>query len=108
LRISERGIATAQQQQANARAFRERVQEQGLDVAPCRVMVKVYDEDRPQARNIGPQHIGGDALTEVLDALEAGDAAGAAKAFVAAWPEAYGMDAVNATITDVVGAFTLR
>jgi len=32
LRISVRGIATEQQRQANARAFRERVQEQGLDV----------------------------------------------------------------------------
>ncbi len=105
LRISVRGIATEQQRQANARAFR--VQEQGLDVGPCRVMVKVYNEDRPRPRNIGPQHIGGDALTEALDALEAGDAAGAADAFGAVWLEAYGMDAVDATITDVMGAFAL-
>ncbi len=105
LRISVRGIATEQQRQANARAFRERVQEEGLDVRACRVLVKVYNEDRPRPRNIGPQHIGGDALTEALDALEAGDAAGAAEAFGAAWLEAYGMDAVDATITDVVGTF---
>jgi len=59
LRISVRGIATEQQRAANARAFRERVQEQGLDVAPCRVLVKVYNEPRPRPRNIGPQHIGG-------------------------------------------------
>jgi len=63
--------------------------------------VKVYNEDRPRPRNIGPQHIGGDAL-------EAGDAAGAADAFGAAWLEAYGMDAVDASVTDVVGAFELR
>jgi len=44
-------------------------------------------------------------LTEALDALEAGDAAGAAEAFGAAWLEAYGMDAVDATIADVVGTF---
>jgi len=105
LRISVRGIATEQQRAANARAFRERVQEQGLDVGPCRVMVKVYNEDRARPRTIGPQHIGGDALTEALDALEAGDAAGAAEAFGAAWLEAYGMDAVDADITDVVGTF---
>jgi len=59
LRISVRGIATEQQRQANARAFREQVQEQGLDVGSCRVLVKVYNEDRPRPRNIGPQHIGG-------------------------------------------------
>ncbi len=105
LRISVRGIATAQQRQANARSFRERVQEEGLDVGACRVMVKVYNEDRPRPRNIGPQHIGGDALTEALDALEAGNAAGAADAFGAAWLEAYGMDGVDATITDVMGTF---
>jgi len=102
-----RGIATEQQRQANARVFRERVQEQGLDVGACRAMVKVYNEDRPRPRNIGPQHIGGDALTEALDTLETGDAAGAADAFGAAWLEAYGMDAVDATITDVVGAFSI-
>ncbi len=76
--------------------------------SPCRVMVKVYNEDRPRPRNIGPQHIGGDVLTEALDALEAGDAVGAAGAFGAAWLEAYGMDAVDASVTDVVGAFELR
>ncbi len=54
-----RGIATEQQRAANARSFREQVQEQGLDVGPCRVMVKVYNEDRPRPRNIEPQHIGG-------------------------------------------------
>jgi len=106
LRISVRGIATAQQRQANARAFRERVQEQGLDVGACRVLVKVYNEDRARPRSIGAQHIGGDALTEALDALETGDTAGAAATFGAAWLEAYGMDAVDATITDVVGTFS--
>ncbi len=107
LRISVRGIATEQQRAANARSFREQVQEQGLDVGACRVMVKVYNEDRPRPRNIGPQHIGGDALTEAVDALEAGDAVGAAKALGAAWLETYGMDAVDATITDVVGTFQI-
>jgi len=76
-------------------------------VGPCRVLVKVYNEDRPRPRNIGPQHIAGDALTEALDALEVGDAAGAAESFGAAWLEAYGMDAVDADITDVVGAFSI-
>jgi len=98
LRITVQGIATEQQRAANARAFRERAQEQGLDVEPCRVMVKVYNEDRARPRNIGPQHIDGDAL-------EGGDAAGAAEAFGAAWLESYGMDDVDATITDVVGTF---
>ncbi len=106
LRISVQGIATAQQRAANARAFRERVQEQGLDVAPCRVMVKVYNEDRARPRSIGDMHIGGDALTEALDALEAGDTAGAAEAFGDAWLETYGMD-VDAEVTDVMGAFAL-
>jgi len=105
LRITVQGIATEQQRAANARAFRERAQEQGLDVEPCRVMVKVYNEDRARPRNIGPQHIDGDALTEALDALEGGDAVGAAEAFGAAWLESYGMDDVDATITDVVGTF---
>jgi len=108
LRISVRGIATAQQRAANARAFREQAQEQGLDVAPCRVMVKVYNEPRPRPRTIGPQHLDGDALTDALDALETGDAAGAAKAFGDAWLHAYGMDEVDADITDVVGAFQVR
>jgi len=105
LRISVRGIATEQQRAANARSFRKRVQEEGLDVGACRVMVKVYNEDRPRPRNIGPQHLDGDALTEALDALEAGDAAGAAEAFGDAWLEAYGMDGVDADITDVLGTF---
>jgi len=103
LRISVQGIATEQQRAANARAFRERVQEQGLDVGACRVMVLVYNEDRARPRSIGPQHIVGDALTEALDALEDGDAAMAAEAFGHAWLETYGMD-VDAEVTDVVGA----
>jgi hypothetical protein len=106
LRISVQGIATEQQRAANARAFRERVQEQGLDVGACRVMVLVYNEDRARPRSISAQHIGGDALTEALDALEAGDAAGVAEAFGRAWLDAYGMDDVDATITDVVGTFS--
>jgi len=85
LRISVQGIATAQQRQANVRAFRERVQEQELDVVPCRVMVKVYNEDCARPRSIGPQHIGGDELTAALDALEEGDAVGAAETFGRAW-----------------------
>jgi len=32
---------------------------------------------------------------------------GAAEAFGAAWLEAYGMDAVDATITDVMGTFQI-
>jgi len=104
LRINVQGIATAQQRQANARAFRERVQKEGLDVGPCRLMVKVYNEDRARPRNIGPQHLDGDVLTEALDALEAGDAAGAAEAFGTAWLETYGLD-VDAEVTDVVGTF---
>jgi len=106
LKITVQGIANEQQQQANARAFRERVQEQGLDVAPCRVMVLVYNEDRARPRNIGDMHIEGDALTEALDALEDGDTAAAAEAFGTAWLETYGMD-VDASVTDVVGAFAL-
>jgi len=105
LRISVRGIATAQQRAANARAFRERVQEQGLDVGACRVLVKVYNEERARPRSIGAQHIGGDALTAALDALEGGDAVGASESFGRAWLDAYGMDDVDATITDVVGTF---
>ncbi len=105
LRISVQGIATAQQRAVNARAFRERVQEQGLDVEPCRVMVKVYNEDRARPRSIGAQHIGGDEMTEALDALEEGDVAGAAEAFGRAWLETYGMD-VDADVTDVVGTFS--
>jgi len=52
-------------------------------------------------------HIEGDALTEALDALEAGDAAGAGAAFGTAWLETYGLD-VDAEVTDVVGALALR
>jgi len=59
-------------------------------------MVKVYNEDRARPRSIGAQHIGGDALTEALDALEEGDAAGAGEAFGRAWLDAYGMDDVDA------------
>ncbi len=106
LRISVRGIATEVQRAANARAFRERVQEQGLDVGACRVMVLVYNEDRARPRNIGDMHIAGDALTEALDALEEGDTAAAAEAFGDAWLETYGMD-VDAHVTDVVGTFAL-
>jgi len=106
LRISVRGIATAQQRAANARAFRERVQEQGLDVGACRVMVKVYNEDRARPRSIGAQHIGGDELTAALDALEEGDAAEAADAFGRVWLETYGMD-VDAEVTDVVGTLVV-
>jgi len=108
LRISVRGIATEQQQQraANARAFRERVQEQGLDVGACRVMVRVYNEERARPRSIGAMHIEGDALTEALDALEAGDAVGAGAAFGTAWLETYGLD-VDASVTDVGGTLAL-
>jgi hypothetical protein len=105
LRISVQGIATEQQRQANARAFRERVQEQGLDVGACRVLVLVYNEERARPRSIGDMHIGGDALTEALDALESGDMARAGVAFGAAWLETYGLD-VEAEVTDVVGTFS--
>jgi len=106
LRISVRGIATEVQRAANARAFRERVQEQGLDVGACRVMVLVYNEERARPRSIGDMHITGDTLTEALDALEAGDAAGAGAAFGTAWLETYGLD-VDAEVTDVVGTLAL-
>ena len=107
LRISVRGIANEQQRAANMRELRGRIQEQGLDVGACRVMVLVYNEDRARPRSIGPQHIEGDALTAALDALEDGDAAGAAAAFGAAWLETYGLD-VDAAVTDVVGVFSVR
>ena len=108
LRISVRGIATEQQRQANARAFRERVMEQGLDVGPCRVMVLVYNEDRARPRSIGDMHIAGtnEGLIDALDALEDGDTAAAAGAFGNAWLGTYGLD-VEAEVTDVVGTFTL-
>ena len=104
LRISVQGIATAQQRAANARAFRERVQEQGLDIGACRVMVLVYNEDRARPRNVGPQHIDGanEGLIDALDALEDGDTAAAAAAFGNAWLGTYGID-VDASVTDVVG-----
>jgi len=106
LRISVQGIATEQQRAANARAFRERVQEQGLDVGPCRVMILVYNEDRARPRNVGPQHIDGanEGLIDALDALEDGDATAAAEAFGNAWLGTYGID-VDASVTDVVGTF---
>jgi len=108
LRISVQGIATEQQRAANARAFRERMQEQGLDVGACRVMMLVYNEDRARPRSIGDMHITGttEALIDALDALEDGDTAAAAEAFGNAWLETYGMD-VDAAVTDVVGSFTL-
>ena len=108
LRISVRGIATEQQRQTNARAFRERVQEQGLDVGPCRVMVLVYNEDRARPRNVGPQHIDGanEGLIDALDALEDGDTVAAAEAFGNAWLGTYGIE-VDAEVTDVVGTFSL-
>jgi len=104
LRISVRGIATEQQRQANARAFRERVMEQGLDVGACRVMVLVYNEERARPRTIGPQHITGtnEGLIDALDALEDGNTAAAAEAFGHAWLGTYGID-VDAEVTDVVG-----
>ncbi len=107
LRISVQGIATEQQRTANARAFRERVQEQGLDVGACRVMVLVYNEDRARPRNVGPQHIDGanEGLIDALDALEDGDTAAAAEAFGNAWLGTYGID-VDASVTDVVGTFS--
>jgi len=106
LRISVQGIATAQQRQANARAFRERVMEQGLDVGACRVLVLVYNEERARPRSIGDMHIAGttEGLIDALDALEDGDTAAAATAFGNAWLGTYGID-VDAEVTDVVGAF---
>jgi len=108
LRISVRGIATEQQRQANARAFRERVQEQGLDVGACRVMVRVYNEDRARPRSIGDMHIAGtnEGLIDALDALEDGNTAAAGEAFGHAWLGTYGID-VDAEVTDVVGTFAL-
>jgi len=107
LRISVQGIANEQQRAGNARAFRERVQEQGLDVGACRVMVLVYNEDRARPRNVGPQHIDGanEGLIDALDALEDGDTAAAAEAFGNAWLGTYGID-VDASVTDVVGTFS--
>ncbi len=108
LRISVQGIATTQQRQANARAFRERVMEQGLDVGACRVMVLVYNEERARPRSIGPQHIAGTnaGLIDALDALEDGNVTTAAEAFGNAWLGTYGLD-VDAEVTDVLGAFQI-
>ncbi len=108
LRISVRGIATEQQRQAKARAFRERVQEQGLDVGACRVMVLVYNEERARPRSIGDMHIAGtnEGLIDALDALEDGNTAAAAEAFGNAWLGTYGID-VDAEVTDVMGTFAL-
>jgi len=106
LKISVQGIATARQRAANMRDLRGRIQEQGLDVGACRVMVLVYNEERARPRSSGPQHIEGDALTAALDALEDGDVEAAAAAFGDAWLETYGMD-VDAAVTDVVGTFAL-
>jgi len=84
------------------------VQEQGLDVGACRVMVLVYNEDRARPRNIGDMHITGttEGLIDALDALEDGDTAAAAEAFGTAWLGTYGLD-VEAEVTDVVGTFAL-
>jgi len=108
LRISVQGIATAQQRQANARAFREQVQEQGLDVGACRVMVLVYNEDRARPRSIGDMHIAGtnEGLIDALDALEDGNTAAATDAFGNAWLGTYGLD-VDAEVTEVMGTFAL-
>ena len=59
LKISVQGIANEQQRAANMRELRGRIQEQGLDVGACRVMVLVYNEDRARPRSISTQHIGG-------------------------------------------------
>ena len=84
------------------------MQEQGLDVGPCRVMVLVYNEDRARPRSIGPQHIAGTnaGLIDALDALEDGNATTAAEAFGNAWLGTYGLD-VDAEVTDVLGAFQI-
>ena len=84
------------------------MQEQGLDVGPCRVMVLVYNEDRARPRSIGPQHIAGtnEGLIDALDALEEGDTAAAAEACGHAWLGTYGID-VDASVTDVGGTLAL-
>ena len=104
LRISVQGIINEQQRAANARAFRERVQDQGLDVGTCRVLVRAYNEERARPRHSGDMHIAGTS-EGLIDALEDGDAAAAA-AFGHAWLQTYGMD-VDAEVTDVVGTFAL-
>jgi len=64
------------------------------------------DKEELQPCSRGPQHIAGDTLIEALDALEGGDAAGATDAFGRAWVDAYGVDDVDATITNVMGTFS--
>ena len=87
------------------------MQEQGLDVGPCRVMVLVYNEDRcAAAQHRAAAHRGderGADLIDALDALEDGDTAAAAEACGHAWLGTYGID-VDAEVTDVVGTFSAR
>jgi len=104
LRISVRGIATAEQRRVNVQQVRQQVMDNGLDVDGCRVMVLVYNEERARPRNIPPVHLSGEALIEAFDALEDGNTAAAADAFGDAWLAAYGMD-VDAEVTDVIGTF---
>ncbi len=104
LKISVRGIATAEQRRVNVQQVRQQVMDNGLDVDGCRVMVLVYNEDRARPRNIPPVHLSGESLIEAFDALEDGDTAAAAEAFGDTWLEAYGMD-VDASVTDVIGTF---
>ncbi len=104
LKISVRGIATAEQRRVNVQQVRQQVMDNGLDVDGCRVMVLVYNEERARPRNIPPVHLSGEALIEAFDALEDGQPAAAAEAFGDAWLEAYGMD-VDASVTDVIGTF---
>jgi len=104
LRISVRGIATAEQRRVNVQRVRQQVMDNGLDVDGCRVMVLVYNEERARPRNIPPVHLSGESLIETFDALEDGDTAAAAEAFGDTWLEAYGMD-VDVSVTDVIGTF---
>ena len=104
LRISVRGIASAEQRRVNVQQVRQEVMDNGLDVDGCRVMVLVYNEDRARPRNIPPVHLSGESLIEAFDALEDGDTAAAADAFGDAWLAVYGMD-VEASVTDVIGTF---
>ncbi len=89
----EGGEARSVTRSTNAWAFRERVQEQGLDVGACRVIVLAYNEERARRRTIGPQHIAGtsEGLIDALDALEDGDTTAAAEAFGDAWLGTYGI-----------------
>jgi len=54
LKISVRGIATAEQRRVNIQQVRQEVMDNGLDVDGCRVMVLVYHEEIPRPRNIPP------------------------------------------------------